>query len=40
MSAPTLLVATRNSGKMREYRELLADYPGRLISLDDAGIPG
>ena len=24
---------------MREYRELLADYPGRLISLDDAGIP-
>lgn len=23
---------------MREYRELLADYPGRLISLDDAGI--
>ena len=39
MSSPTLLVATRNPGKMREYRELLADYPGRLISLDDAGIP-
>ena len=39
MSAPTLLVATRNAGKMREYRELLADYPGHLISLDDAGIP-
>lgn len=39
MSAPTLLVATRNPGKMREYRELLADYPGRLISLDDAAIP-
>ncbi len=39
MSAPTLLVATRNPGKMREYRELLADYSGRLISLDDAGIP-
>ena len=38
MSTPTLLVATRNPGKMREYRELLADYPGRLISLDDAGI--
>ena len=38
MAAPTLLVATRNPGKMREYRELLADYPGRLISLDDAGI--
>ena len=39
MSARTLLVATRNAGKMREYRELLADYPGRLISLDDAGVP-
>lgn len=38
MSASTLLVATRNPSKMREYRELLADYPGRLISLDDAGI--
>ena len=38
MAAHTLLVATRNAGKMREYRELLADYPGRLISLDDAGI--
>ena len=39
MSAPTLLVATHNAGKMREYRELLADYSGHLISLDDAGIP-
>ena len=39
MSFPTLLVATRNAGKMREYRQLLADYPGRLISLDDAGVP-
>ena len=39
MSTRTLLVATRNPGKMREYRELLADYPGRLISLDDAGVP-
>ena len=39
MPSPTLLVATRNPGKMREYRELLADYPGRLISLDDAGVP-
>ena len=39
MSAPTLLVATRNAGKMREYRQLLADYPGRLISLDDASVP-
>ena len=39
MQSPTLLVATRNPGKMREYRQLLADYPGRLISLDDAGVP-
>ncbi len=39
MAAPTLLVATRNPGKMREYRQLLSDYPGRLISLDDAGVP-
>ena len=39
MPSTTLLVATRNPGKMREYRQLLADYPGRLISLDDAGVP-
>ena len=39
MSTQTLLVATRNPGKMREYRQLLADYPGQLISLDDAGVP-
>lgn len=39
MPARTLLVATRNPGKMREYRQLLSDYPGRLISLDDAGVP-
>ena len=38
MPSRTLLVATRNPGKMREYRQLLADYPGRLISLDDAGV--
>ncbi len=39
MPSRTLLVATRNPGKMREYRQLLADYPGRLISLDDADVP-
>ncbi len=38
MPAPTLLVATRNPGKMREYRQLLAGWPGMLISLDDAGV--
>ena len=39
MSSRTLLVATRNVCKLREYRELLADYRGRIISLDDAGVP-
>ena len=38
MSGPVLLVATRNPGKMREYRQLLSDWPGSLISLDDAGV--
>ena len=35
---PILLVATRNPGKMREYRELLARCPASLVSLDDVGI--
>lgn len=39
MNTRTLLVATRNPGKMREYRELLAGFEGELISLDDAGVP-
>ncbi len=38
MSVSELLVATRNAGKMREYRQLLADTPVRLLSLDDVGI--
>lgn len=40
MSPSVLVVATRNPGKMREYRELLADWPAELISLDDAGVTG
>lgn len=40
MSSTVLVVATRNPGKMREYRELLADWPVQLISLDDAGVSG
>ena len=40
MAASVLVVATRNPGKMREYRELLADWPVELISLDDAGVSG
>ena len=38
MPPDTLLVATRNPGKMREYRQLLADCPASLISLDEVGI--
>ena len=38
MSGSILVVATRNQGKMREYRQLLADWPVELISLDDAGV--
>ena len=37
---PQLLIATRNKGKMREYRELLRDTPFDLVSLDDLGVPG
>lgn len=33
-----LLVATRNQGKLRELRRLLAGAPYRLVSLDEAGI--
>ena len=40
MSNSILVVATRNQGKMREYRQLLADWPVDLISLDDAGVTG
>ena len=39
MSVTRLLVATRNQGKMREYRELLREVPLELVSLDDLGIP-
>ena len=40
MASPVLVVATRNQGKMREYQQLLADWPVDLISLDDAGVSG
>ena len=36
---PRLLIATRNPGKMLEYRQLLRDVPYELVSLDDLGIP-
>jgi XTP/dITP diphosphohydrolase len=35
---PKLLIATHNSGKMREYHQLLRDAPFELVSLDDLGI--
>ena len=34
----TLLVATGNPGKLREYQELLREAPFRLVSLRDVGI--
>ena len=39
MPQPKLLIASRNPGKMREYRGLLRDTPFQLVSLDDLGIP-
>jgi XTP/dITP diphosphohydrolase len=38
MPRPTLLIATRNPGKMREYRQLLREAPFELVSLEDSGI--
>ena len=38
MTAPRLLIATRNPGKVREYAQLLRDLPFELVSLDDAGV--
>lgn len=34
----TLLIATHNQGKLREYRTLLADLPLAVVNLDEAGI--
>ena len=38
MARSKLLIATRNPGKMREYRQLLGYAPYELVSLDDLGI--
>lgn len=35
---PDLLIATHNPGKLREYRELLAAVPARLLYLPDVGV--
>ena len=34
---PPLVIASRNAGKLREFRRLLAPYRWRLRSLDEAG---
>jgi XTP/dITP diphosphohydrolase len=34
----TLLLATTNPGKLREYREIFAELPFRLTTLDEQGI--
>lgn len=36
--ASTLLIATHNRGKVREYQALLADLPLQVTSLDEQGI--
>ena len=38
MPQSALLIATRNPGKMREYRQLLRGTPFDLVSLDELGI--
>ena len=38
MARLPILVATRNPGKIREYRELLGAASFRLVSLDDVGV--
>ncbi len=38
VSQGRLLLATRNPGKVREFRRLLRDCPFELVSLDDLGI--
>lgn len=38
MPAPKLLLATRNPGKVREYRGLLLGIPYELVSLEQTGI--
>ena len=38
MTLPKLLIATRNPGKMREYRQLLVAAPYELVSLEEVGV--
>jgi len=34
------VLATRNPGKLREFRRLLRDHPWTVLSLDDVGVEG
>jgi XTP/dITP diphosphohydrolase len=36
---PRLVIATHNSGKLREFRELLAMFPLELVSAAELGLP-
>ncbi|MBI4219679.1 MAG: RdgB/HAM1 family non-canonical purine NTP pyrophosphatase [Chloroflexi bacterium] len=38
MSPPELVIATRNPGKLREFRRLLALLDARVVDLQDAGV--
>ncbi|MBI4306869.1 MAG: RdgB/HAM1 family non-canonical purine NTP pyrophosphatase [Chloroflexi bacterium] len=38
MAGTALVIATRNPGKLREFRRLLASLDARVISLQDAGV--
>src|SRR5215217_8280382 len=38
MPRPTLLIASTNQGKLREYREILGELPIDLVTLTDVGI--
>jgi XTP/dITP diphosphohydrolase len=37
---PPLVLATRNRGKLAEFRRLLRDHPWTLLGLDEAGFAG
>ena len=38
MGNSKLLIATTNSGKLREYRQMLSELPFEMLSLTEAGI--
>ncbi|MHB8718334.1 MAG: non-canonical purine NTP pyrophosphatase [Candidatus Dormibacteria bacterium] len=40
VAPPALVIASSNPGKVREFRRLLAPWPGRLLSLAEAGFGG